>query len=244
MRPIDFCTPKPFQLEHSYVVASQRDDFLATPCGAVREPPSYRSLAAPCSFARTSLSRAGPHVRRRVIHHREARGRPMRTRPGRIALHGALPTSATGRCSRGGVFFRRVTSNNRPPLAPLSPPPIAAARARFSSSVRQWLGGRQDRFRGGLVKGVRFSDPGCLPPTDADAHLARAEARTKPRSLHRRRGAHVMRIAELTMIRPPFAAGASLRLRAWATSDGQAPVHALLCGDEAFDPAVTGGALL
>jgi len=29
------------------------------------------------------------------------------------------------------------------------------------------------------------------------------------------------------MIRPPFAAGGLLRLRARATSDGQAPVHAL-----------------
>jgi hypothetical protein len=47
-----------------------------------------------------------------------------------------------------------------------------------------------------------------------DAHPARAEARTKPRSLHRRRGAHVMRIAELTMIRPPLAAGGLVRLRA------------------------------
>lgn len=26
MRPIDVCTPKPFQIEHSYFVVSQRDD--------------------------------------------------------------------------------------------------------------------------------------------------------------------------------------------------------------------------
>jgi len=35
-----------------------------------------------------------------------------------------------------------------------------------------------------------------------DAHPARAEARTKPRSLPRRRGAHVMRIAELRRSAP------------------------------------------
>jgi len=84
----------------------------------------------------------------------------------------------------------------RPPLAPLSPPPCRRLGSLFFESGRRF-GGRQDRFCGGLVKGVRFADPGCLPPVDAGAHPAHAEARTKSRSLPRRRGAHVMRIAEL-----------------------------------------------
>jgi len=64
--------------------------------------------------------------------HQEARARLMRTRPGRIALHGATPTLATGRFSRGGVFFRRVKSKNRSPLAPLSPPPRRLHETGFS----------------------------------------------------------------------------------------------------------------
>jgi len=47
-----------------------------------------------------------------------------------------------------------------------------------------------------------------------DAHPARAEARTKPRSLPRRRGAHVMRIAELRGTTPLLPPAEPLRLRA------------------------------
>jgi len=118
----------------------------------------------------------------------------MRTRPGRTALHGAFPTSATGRPARGGVFFRRAR-----PRPTASDTPVASsvpgARARFSSSVTLRFGGRRDRFRGGLVKGVRFTDPGCLPPAGVKRASRPRRSTSKTAPLPRRCGAHVMRIA-------------------------------------------------
>jgi hypothetical protein len=47
MRPIDVCTPKPFQLEHSCFVVSQRGwPTRAVPCGIARGPPSYPTRLA------------------------------------------------------------------------------------------------------------------------------------------------------------------------------------------------------
>jgi hypothetical protein len=59
----------------------------------------------------------------------EARGRPLRTRPGGVTLHGATPTSAGVGCTQGGVFFRRAVTLG-PPLASLSPPPSVCAISR------------------------------------------------------------------------------------------------------------------
>jgi hypothetical protein len=45
------------------------------------------------------------------------------------------------------------------------------------------------------VKGVRFSDPGCLPSAATTRERARAEARTHPAWPSSESGVHVMRIA-------------------------------------------------
>ena len=97
--------------------------------------------------------------------------------------------------------------------------------------------GRQNRFRGGLVKGVRFPNPGCLPSSDAHAQPAHAEARTNREAVHSaRRSRDEDRRA--SMNRPPLSTGEPCA-RARGHARGQAPVHALLCIDQAFDPVVS-----
>jgi len=168
MRPIDFCTPKHFQLEHPCSVASQRSapDLRE----AFRRPRRARSRSEPCgscSFTRKVFFRAplSPSEDARG-RHREARGRPMRTRPGRIAFHGATPTAAGCRCAYAMAFSSAARART-----PASGIPVASSElvsvVRDLRSSALWLEGRQDRFRGGLVKGVRFPDPRCLPPVGA-----------------------------------------------------------------------------
>jgi hypothetical protein len=199
MRPIDFCTPKPFQLEHSCSAVSQRSDRPVRCASFVarhRGPLSSRNPSAPCSFARTSLFARSPLVRRR------ARQAPVGSGPSDANEAGENLASRRDsrfgdrRCSREGVFFRRVSSI---PTAADTPVASSAPYAwlRFSSNL-QAFARRPPRP---VPRGPRERRALCrsrVPSADRhDAHPARAEARTKPRSLHRRRGAHVMRIAEL-----------------------------------------------
>jgi len=94
---------------------------------------------------------------------------------------------------------RFLPSRALEPLA--SDAPVASSElvsvGRFSGESTRWLEGRQDRFRGGLVKGVRIPDPERLPSA--------VVTRTPPAPKRERSrvpfidspGAHVMRIAEL-----------------------------------------------
>jgi len=111
------------------------------------------------------------------------------------------------------AFSSAVWSRYRPPLAPLSPPPRRLRGSLFFDPVPASRRPPRPVPRGPRER--RALRRPRVPSIDrCRAHPARAEARTKPRCLHRRRGAHVMRIAELTMIRPPFTSGEPLRLRA------------------------------
>jgi len=201
MRPIDFCTPKPFQLEHSCSVVSQRDDQARAMrffrCALARGPPSSRSLATPCSFTQNvSFSRAASHVRRRALRAPVGSGPPDANEAGE------------NRASRRGSHFgdRTILTRwrylppceieDRPPLTPLSPPPSLRVASLFFE--RPELVRRPPRSFPRGPRERRALHRSRVPSAGRHhAHPARAEARTKPRSLHRRRGAHVMRIAEL-----------------------------------------------
>jgi len=170
------------------------------PCDAFRRRPRVVLVPEPRGsvpvHANVFSSRATSRVRRRAAQAPGGSGPPDanetgETRASRRGPHFGDRTILTRR-----RYLPPCEIEDRAPLTPLSPPPILA-QVRFSSNVARGLEGRQDRFCGGLVKGVRFADPECLLPVDASTHPARAEARTRPSCLQRRRGAHVMRIAEL-----------------------------------------------
>jgi len=190
MRPIDFCTPKPSQLEHSCFAVSRRSGHLAMPFGdrakARSRPGAARLRARP---RERLFSRAAPPVRRRA-----------RRAPGSSGPPDANEAGENRTSRRDSHFGDRAIRTRRrflPPCEierPIAKDTLVAssvpfARDGFFRSARG-LEGRQDRFRGGLVKGVRISDPGCLPPTDA--------AHTPPAPKHERSCTPVPSVAALT----------------------------------------------
>jgi hypothetical protein len=102
--------------------------------------------------------------------------------------------------------------------------------------------GRQDRFRGGLVKGVRFSDPGCLPSSGA-SRLPPVPKHERTAELSSRYGVHVMRIAVPRTNRLPFAscgprafASGSQRCSRWVVPPVARPPSTRLLPRTSFRP--------
>jgi len=171
MRPIDFCTPKPFQLEHLCSAVSQRCDRPVRPASFVACFPRATLVPEPCGSVLVPAN----------VFFACCLTRPKTCEAGTGWLGAFRCENEAGEnlASRRDSHFGDRTILTRwrylPPceieLPTASDTPVASsvplARARFSSNATHRLGGRQDRFRGGLVKGVRFTDPGCLPPTDA-----------------------------------------------------------------------------
>jgi hypothetical protein len=178
MRSIDVCTPKPF---NSSTRASSSP-------GAVTDPGEH--LAAPLEdHPRPGALRLRARPRERLFRaHRLACPKTSGEGTGKLGA---------ARCKRGRgeprfttrLPLRRPDALTRrrflPPcgtvepdrlLTPLSPPLGRRRGSCFERAPRRWPTGRQDRLRGGLVKGVRFTDPGCLPPVVA----ARNPAEPKP----------------------------------------------------------------
>jgi len=247
MRPIDFCTPKPFPTRAPVTFrrfpAQRSMRFMASRSrsalsGARRSRIAhFRSLSAPCPPARTSLfaQPASPS---------EDAAEPG---TGKLGPPGADETGEIRASRRVSHFGDRLDDTSRwrflPPSASNEP---FASDAPVASSVTQGADafgesalcheGGQDRFRARPVKSERIADPERLPSESRmRASRPRSVARGRNRvTFNRSHGAHVMRIAALRVNRPPFAADSPLRLRAgeirWSGSRSRAPV-----GMQAFD---------
>jgi len=215
MRPIDFCTPKPFPLEHSCSrrFPAQRLVPARGLSALARVSPSSRSLAAPCSSTPASslaCRSARPKTREPgtgrlgATRCRRDWGEPRFT--ARFPLRRSALDHATA--------FSSVTRQGyRSPLTPLSPPPGSWAWAAFGESHA--LARRPPRPVPRRPRERRAHSRSRVSSVGSrDAHCARAEARTKPRLVHRSRRPSRDEDGRASMNRPPFATGGLLRLRA------------------------------
>jgi len=204
-------------LEHPCSVVFPAQRRLARPSRDARSHRHSRpgGLAAPCSFTRTSpafaASRPSWPVRKRAT-----RG------AGRLGARrckrdwGEPRFTARFPLRRSGDSEARAFSSHAHESIPFaSGTPVASFALDCVAMPHPWLEGRRDRFRGDLVKGVRFPDPEYLPPSVATRiplgpklepnHEAFTFAR---RSRDEDRRARVNR--------PPFTCGAApLRFARW-----------------------------
>jgi hypothetical protein len=178
-----------------------------------------------------------------LIRHREARGRPMQTRLGRTALHGALPTSALGPWTRDGVFFRLEPGVPLASDAPVASSGLVSMGRPFGRRIHAVARRPPRPVPRGPRERRAHSRSGVSSIGSHCAHFARAEARTKPRCVHRSHRRSRDEDRRASMNRPPFATGWLARLRArdlpWSGSRSRAS-HAV----QAFDPTGSDHALL
>jgi len=213
------------------------------PCDTARGLPSFRSLAAPCSFPRMSVSRAvltrprtGAHVHRRLGAIRCERGW------GELRFTTGPSLRRPAGVPRGVFFLDESSGNGRlwHPCRLLFPARPSSRFIEHRALVQRPPRPvpRGPRERRALLRSGMPSVDSCY------AQHARAGARSRPRNLLRDHGAHVMRIAasrKTTLFLPD---GAPERLHVRARPPVRLPVHALLSIGLAFDHSVAGGALL
>jgi hypothetical protein len=167
--PIDFCTPKPF---NSSTRANRRFPALrplihtSAPFGVLHGNPTRTEPRGSCSFTRNvsfrALAFAGPKTDSAST---GQLGPPDANEAGE-SRGSQRDSHFDGRASdaRGRFLPPRATDMTVSGTSVASS--VALGLAAFAEPT-PYLGGRQDRFRGGLVTGVRFPDPRCLRPPDA-----------------------------------------------------------------------------
>jgi len=241
MRPTDFCTPKHFDSSTLSFAVSQRcappfeRGLAASSCGVRTRPEPFGS----CSSMRevSSLRTALSPVRRRT---REA---PAGSGPSDANEAGEHHASQHGTrfddlCVELGGALSSPPLFARPSLTPLSPPLEWIPTTPLLRTPTESSRGRQDRFRGRPVNGVRFVDPGCLPPAAPLHNPPRTEMREGPQRVARMCGVHVMRTAVLRATAPMHRPGLCAYAR--RTLGGGSPRSRAPEGTEAFDPVPTG----
>jgi hypothetical protein len=241
MRPIDFCTPNHSNSNTlTSSLPSAARSIRVRPC----DPPRACSRTEPCGscpFTRKVFFRAplrpSEDARGR---HREARGRPVRTRLGRIAFHGATPTSAFARCAYAVAFSSAARART-----PASGTSVASSELVSTGSLSDSHAvarrpprsvPRGPRERRALPRSEMPSVASCL----AQPTAPKRGRPTRPSSIARR-SRDVDRLAPKN--RPPFTRSSRPRLRArdclWLSPRSRASYAA-----QAFDPPGTDHALL
>jgi len=208
---------------------------------------SRSEACASCSLARRRAA-CHPFARRRRSGHREARGRSMQVRPGKIAFHGATFTSVTRSIRTCGVDSS-ARGPSSPPLTSLSPPP------RLSLVDRVAIDARARRPPRSVPRGPRERRALLRPEMPSIARSFSATTRAEARA---DRGAFVemrrSRDEDCRLSNEP----SSLRLEwPWALARFRSqrfragwfhlwlgPRPPASCFDRAFDPFAAEGALL
>jgi len=144
---------------------------------------TFRSLAAPCSYSRSSPPRSASLVRRRAPRASGGSGPPDTNEAGESPrFTRGTPTSAAGRCLLGGVVFLRARSVSDRLWHPCRllfldrrAPRFSESRALIQRPPRPVP--RVPRERRALLR------PGMPSICSRHTQRVRAEARTNPRGL-------------------------------------------------------------
>jgi len=134
----------------------------------------------------------------------------MQVRPGELAFHGA-PSTLVTRSKLRAAFF--VHTHPERPTADISVASSVTQACRIAMRSMREHEGRQDRFRGGLVKGVARLRPE-MPSIVRSYSAPFVPKHERPMEPSSKCGVHVMRIAASRPNHLPFASCGPPRSRA------------------------------